>query len=260
MEIHDTTQQLASDESGELTARAGGLGRTQPLSERFDEVLPSGNQMTDYALARDNMIESQVRPNGVTDQRILSAMATLAREDFVPETRRAVAYADDDVEIAPGRVMIEAMALARLVQLAEIKPEDKVLHIGAASGYGTAVIAALAQSVVALECDGTLAALCRRSSAPLANVQVVEGSLELGSPRNGPYDAVVVEGRVAEIPQPLLSQLADGGRLVAVVGESDMAKAQVWTAHGGKAAVRQAFDAAVAELPGFARKRPAFVF
>ncbi len=216
--------------------------------------------MTDYAVARENMIESQVRPNGVTDHRIIAAMMGLARESFVPANRQAVAYADGDIEIAPGRFLLEPMALAKLVQLAEIRPEDRVLHIGAATGYGAAVLSALAQSVVAVECDPSLAAACRGRLSGIANVAVKEGRLEAGAPQSGPYDVIVIEGRVAEVPAALLAQLADGGRLVAVVGEQAVAKAQVWTCHGGTSAVRQAFDLAVAALPGFARKAPAFVF
>ena len=113
--------------------------------------------MTDYSAARENMIESQVRPNGITDHRIIAAMEGLAREAFVPELRKAVAYVDEDVqltpsgELGPARYLIEAMAFARLVQLAAIKPADKVLHVGAASGYGSAVLAKLAAQVVAVE-------------------------------------------------------------------------------------------------------------
>lgn len=216
--------------------------------------------MTDYALARENMIESQVRPNGVTDHRIVAAMMGLERESFVPENRRAVAYADGEIEVAPGRYLVVAMALAKLVQLAEIRPEDRVLHVGAATGYGTAVLAALAKSVVAVESDAPLATACRGRLAGLGNVMLKEGPLDGGVPQSGPYDVILIEGRVAEVPAGLLNQLADGGRLVAVAGEHAVAKAQVWTAHAGKTAVRQAFDLAVAALPGFARKAPAFVF
>ena len=222
--------------------------------------------MTDYAAARHNMIESQVRPNGITDHRIIAAMAGLSREDFVPEQRKALAYMDGDVllcEAAPGRVaryLIEAMAFARLVHLAEIRTADKILHVGAATGYGSAVLAELGAQVVALECDAGLAGEARKNIAGNAKVKLVEGGLAEGSKADGPYDVILVEGRVGEIPTGLLAQLADGGRLVAVVGEGDVAKAHVWTRSGASSAVRTAFDATVAALPGFARKVPAFVF
>lgn len=216
--------------------------------------------MTDYRIARENMIESQVRPNGITDHRIIDAMAGLAREDFVPAQRKSIAYVDEDIELVPGRYLIEAMAFAKLVQLAEIKPGDSVLHVGAASGYGTAVLAKLANRVVALESDAGLCGLLRHRVADLGNVKVVEGPLDAGAASDGPFDVIVVEGRAGEIPQKLLGQLANDGRLVAVTGEQDVGKAQVWTSHGGSVAVRAAFDASVAALPGLAKKRPAFVF
>ena len=222
--------------------------------------------MTDFRLARENMVESQVRPNGITDRRIIDAMASIKREDFMPAGQRELAYVDDDVEIAPGsdgqppRSMIEPMALARLVQLAAIKATDKVLHIGAATGYGTAVIAQLASKVRALESDTRLTAALRHNLAPYHNVEVVEGPLTTGHASGAPYDIIFIEGRVGEVPEMLFSQLAEGGRLVAVAGEADMAKASLWTVSGQSQSRRAAFDASVAMLPGFAKRRPAFVF
>jgi len=222
--------------------------------------------MTDFSVARENMIESQVRPNGITDHRIIAAMAGLSREDFVPASRRAVAYMDEDVPLTetgsgkPGRYLMEAMAFARLVQLAEVRPSDKVLHVGAASGYGSAVLAQLGQQIVALESDPGLAAAARANLAGFANVSVAEGGLADGCKGSGPYDVIVIEGQVEEVPQALLAQLADGGRLVAVSGEAAMGRAKVWTRSGEAFAVRPGFDASVAALAGFAKKRPAFVF
>ncbi len=222
--------------------------------------------MTDYAAARLNMIESQVRPNGITDRRIITAMETLAREDFVPESRRSLAYMDEDVPLDPAdraqgpRALIEVMAFARMLQQALIKPTDKVLVVGAGTGYGTAVISQLAASVVALECDAGLAAEARRNLAHLPNVKLIEGPLAAGAPSEQPFDVIILEGRAEEIPQALLDQLADDGRLVAVVGEAEISQARVYSRSGGAIAVRQAFDASVAALPGFKKKKPAFVF
>ncbi len=216
--------------------------------------------MTDFDIARANMVASQVRPNGITDHRIVAAMAAIGRENFVPQGRRDIAYIDDDVEIADGRYLTEPMVFARLVQLAEIKPEDKILHVGAATGYGTAVLARLASRVVALESDAGLAAMARDNLAGASGVTVAEGSLAEGRKADGPFDVIVIEGRVAEVPEALLAQLADGGRLVAVVGEGEPAKASIWTVKGKARAIRAAFDAAIPALPGFAGKQPAFVF
>ena len=220
--------------------------------------------MSEFAAARINMIESQVRPNGITDRRIIAAMERIPRELFVPESRRAVAYMDEDVALEPSspqpRALIESMAFARMLQHAAVKPTDKLLIVGAGTGYGAAVTASLAAETVALECDPGLAAEARRNLEGTANVKLVEGPLEAGVPADAPYDVIVAEGRVEEVPQALIDQLADGGRLVAVVGEADMAQAVVHTRSGTAIAVRQVFDASIAALPGMKKKKPAFVF
>ena len=222
--------------------------------------------MTDLTAARLNMIESQVRPNGITDRRIIAAMEGVPRELFVPESRRAVAYVDEDVPLDPAdaasgpRALIEAMAFARMLQHATIRPSDKLLLVGAGTGYGAAVASELAASVVALECDTGLAGEARKNLAAVANVKVVEGALANGVAAEQPFDVIVAEGRVEEVPQALLDQLADGGRLLAVVGEAEMAQACVYTKSGSAVAVRQVFDASVAALPGLKKRKPAFVF
>ena len=222
--------------------------------------------MTDFTAARLNMVESQVRPNGITDRRIIAAVERLPREAFVPEGKRAVAYMDEDVPLEPAdksagpRALIEVMAFARMLQHAAIKPEDRVLVVGAGTGYGAAVIAALAQRTVALECDAALAAAARRNLEGVAGAIVVEGPLAAGVPGEQPFDVIIVEGRVEEVPQAWLDQLSDGGRLIAVVGEADMAKACVHTRSGSAIAVRPVFDASVAALPGLRKKKPAFTF
>ena len=222
--------------------------------------------MTDFVAARENMVESQVRPNGITDRRIIDAMAAIAREDFVPAARRDIAYVDEDIQLAdaedgqPARYLIEAMAFARLVHLAEIKSADKVLLIGAGTGYGAAVVARLAERVVALESDGRLAVVARKTLSGIANVMLVEGPLAEGCKAEAPYDVIIIEGRVADVPEALFAQVKDGGRLAAVVGESAVAKTHLWTMAGKTPALRMAFDASIAALPGFAKKRPAFVF
>jgi protein-L-isoaspartate(D-aspartate) O-methyltransferase len=207
-----------------------------------------------------------VRPNGITDRRIIDAIEQVAREDFVPESRKSIAYVDEDVPLAPSdtakgpRALIEVMAFARMLQQATVKPADKVMVVGAGTGYGAAVLSMLCNSVFAVECDAGLAAEARSNLGALANVKVIEGALEAGCKTDAPYEVIILEGRVAEVPQSLLSQLADGGRLVAVVGEAEMARAYVYTVSGTSVAVRGVFDASVAALPGFEKKKPAFVF
>lgn len=220
----------------------------------------------DFATLRRNMIEGQVRPNRVTDERLLDAMGTIPRELFVPKARRALAYADEAVEIAPGRYLMEPMLAARLIEAAAIRPTDAVLLIGAGSGYLAAVLARLAPAVVALESDPELVkeAGRRLSEVGADTVAVIEGALTFGYPRQAPYDVIVFDGAVEDIPQTILSQLADGGRLVSIV-----ARPGSYTLRGGKAVVmtrvgdafarREAFDGGTPVLPEFARK-PAFVF
>jgi protein-L-isoaspartate(D-aspartate) O-methyltransferase len=224
--------------------------------------------MTDFTIARQNMIESQVRPNGITDGRVIAAMSAVPRELFVPAQRQDFAYMDEDVLIrpagaeGPARYLMEPMAFARLVQLASVTSTDRVLEIGTGSGYGAAVLSRLAASVTALEADTQLAGLAQHnlSAAGATATQVVTGDLSAGWPGGKPYDVILFSGRVPHVPQAVIGQLAEGGRLVAVLGSHEMGRAWVYTRNGGALSERSAFDASVAALPGFAPARPAFVF
>jgi protein-L-isoaspartate(D-aspartate) O-methyltransferase len=216
--------------------------------------------MTNFAAARHNMVESQVRPNGITDHRIIDAMAQVKREDFVPEARKAIAYLDEDVQLKDGRYLIEPMAFARMIHLALIKPSDRVLVVGAGTGYGARIISMLARSVVALESDLELAGLARGFLAGNDAVQVVEGSLAEGHAAGAPYDVIIVEGRIAAVPKSLFAQLANEGRIVAAVGNTDVSKMQIATLTDGHRSSRSAFDVSISPLPGFAIEKAAFVF
>ena len=216
--------------------------------------------MTTFAAARHNMVESQVRPNGITDHRIIDAMARVSREDFVPAARKSIAYLDEDVLLKDGRYLIEPMAFARMIHLALIKPTDRVLVVGAATGYGAKVISMLAQSVVALESDAELADLSRRHLTDCDSVQIVEGPHAAGHPAGAPYDVIIIEGRVAAIPDSLFGQLANEGRIVAAVGNTDVSKMQVATISDGHRSSRFAHDVSIAPLPGFPVAKAAFVF
>ncbi len=218
--------------------------------------------MTDFVLARSKMIVSQVRPNGITDGRIIQAMASLPREIFVPEARRSLAYMDEDIDIGAGRSLMEPMALAKLVQLAEIDPGDHVLHVGCATGYATALVAALAKAVVAIDEDASFVEAARASLAHLGitNATVHKAPHAAGWSSGQPYDAILVDGRVPAVPAALFDQLRDGGRLVAVVGDHAVATAMAYNRHEGAISSRPAFEASVGRLPGFVVERPAFVF
>lgn len=225
-------------------------------------VLQSNVEMMDYAAARLNMVESQVRPNRVTDPRIVLAMLELPREKFLPENLRGVAYVDEDVHIGNGRYLTEPMVLARLAQAAAIRESDSVLEIGSGTGYGAAVLSRLAGKVVALESDPSLVKKANAILTELGvkNVTVAEGPMEQGWPRHAPYDAIIFSGGVEFIPQAVMDQLAEGGRLLAVVGPpGEASRATLTSRIGGMVSTRVIFDAASPILPGL-RRDPGFVF
>jgi len=216
------------------------------------------------------MVESQLRPNEVTDVSLLAAMRTLPRERFVPQAFRGLAYMDEDIEVfpakdgAPGRFLLSPMVQARLIQLAEIEPQDKVLDVGCATGYATAVLAQLAAQVVGLEPEPALAKAAKANLADLklANAEIVEGGLEDGWAKGALYDVIVLEGSVPQVPETLFEQLAEGGRLVAVMTQRPnmrQGKANLFVKVGGEASGAVHFDAGASPLPGFA-PAPAFTF
>jgi protein-L-isoaspartate(D-aspartate) O-methyltransferase len=219
--------------------------------------------MIDFAAQRTKMVESQIRTEDVTDRNVIAAMAAVPREKFVPERMAELAYIDQDLAIAGmgmgGRFLMKPATLARLLQAAGVAPTDHVLDVGCGLGYAAAVLARLAASVVALEEDAALSAGARKQLGDLANVEVVEGRLEEGHKARAPYDLILVEGAVEVVPEALLGQLGEGGRLVAVVGYGRAASATVFTKADGDVGDRPAFDADVPPLPGFRRPR-GFVF
>lgn len=215
----------------------------------------------DFVAARQNMVDRQVRTNKVTDDAVLEALRQVPRELFVPAGLRSAAYVDEDVPLGNGRYLIEPMVFARLLQAAEPRPSDLVLDLGCGSGYSTAVLSRLANMVVALECDRTLA---QRTSAALAelsidNAVVVEGPLEQGWPAQAPYNIIVLGGAAERVPEVVLDQLTEGGRLVGVEMRGGVGRAVLYLRHRGVVSGRPLFDAAVSMLPGLAAE-PSFVF
>src|SRR5438105_2070918 len=218
--------------------------------------------MTSYETARIRMVESQLRPNKVADKRIINAFLEIRRELFVPEQLQAVAYVDEDLPLGGGRHLLEPMVAARLLQAAAIERTDAALVAGAGTGYEAALIAFLARSVVAVEGDLELARRGRMALVEhsIASVTFVEGPLPQGYPGRAPYDVIFFCGAIAEIPSEIASQLADGGRLTAVVRSgSGMGRATLTTRLGGSLGRRVLFDAATPWLPGFLPK-PVFAF
>jgi protein-L-isoaspartate(D-aspartate) O-methyltransferase len=215
----------------------------------------------DYEAARRNMVESQIRTNKVTHAALLDALSAVPRERFLPPDRAFAAYVDDDVLVAPGRYLMEPMVFARMVQLAEATARDRALLVGAGAGYGAAVLARLVASVIALESDPALAARGKGELASLAveNASQVTGPLAQGWPGKAPYDLILIEGAVEEVPQALFDQLANGGRIVAVVKTEGMGRATLFIERNKVISHRPAFDAAVPLLAEFRRQR-GFVF
>ncbi len=213
-----------------------------------------------YAKARFNMVESQIRTNRVTDPRVLAAFSEMPRQVFVPDALAGVAYVDKSLRIRPDRYLMEPLALARLLQEAIVEPEDKVLVVGAGTGYSTAILAGLAAKVTALESDDELAAKARANLAALniVNAKVATGPLDKGVKASGPYDVILIDGMIAALPDAIAAQLAEHGRLVAIVSQEGRCGAgMLYRKLSGFVSGRILFDAAGPFLPGFA-PRPSF--
>jgi len=215
-----------------------------------------------FAEARACMVNSQVRPNRVNDPRIIAAMRRIPRERFLPEAARHLAYVDEDVPLGNGRFLIEPMVFARMLQAAALRAQERVLVIAAGAGYGAAVLDACGGTVFALEEDPDLIRLAHAVlPAEAPGVTLVTGPLAAGCPNEGPFDLILIEGAVPEVPAALANQLTPHtGRLIGIVGGAGR------TAHaimGEKtpAGLRSytLFDCGTPMLPSL-RKAPAFEF
>ena len=216
--------------------------------------------MTVYDDARVNMVERQLRPNKVTDERVLQAFMRIRRELFLPERLRGVAYVDDDLPLGGGRYLMQPMVAARLLQAAMVEPTDTALVVGV--GYEAALLAQLARSVVALEENPELARIGRSALVDhrIASVSYVEAPLRPGHRQRLPYDMILFGGAVTEIPGEITGQLAEGGRIAVVLRQHEcVGRATLITRTSGGLAQRVMFDAATPLLPGLAAT-PAFVF
>jgi protein-L-isoaspartate(D-aspartate) O-methyltransferase len=218
-------------------------------------------RMFDAAAARRLMVDGQVRTADVTDSALLAAMLMVPRENFVPSPLAPLAYFDGDIPIAKGRALLKPMVLAKLIQAARIRSEHRVLDVGCATGYSSAVLARLAGAVIALEEDAQLARQAKAALAALgaARVDVVVGPLTAGWPAGVPYDVILLNGAAEIIPETLGRQLKADGRLVGVSGGAPAAKGMIYHLIEGRLVGRPIFDAAASLLPGFVAP-PAFVF
>jgi protein-L-isoaspartate(D-aspartate) O-methyltransferase len=216
--------------------------------------------MPDFRAQRLNMVESQVRTNDVTDVRIQEAMREIPRERFVPTSKQAVAYADTIVEIVPGRFLLDPRTFSKLAELAEIEPTDRVLDVGSASGYSTAVLSRLAHEVIGLEEDAELVRVATDVLPSLGvSPRVVQGKLADGYAASAPYNVILINGGIEELPPTLEGQLAEGGRLVTVLRKGPQGRGYLFLREHGRMSSRADFDATVPLLSGFSRPK-SFVF
>ena len=218
---------------------------------------------THFSQARQTMVDCQIRPTKVTDENIIDAFATVPREAFVGRNQRAIAYVDEDLPLPGGRCMMEAMVLARLIQALAVGKDDNVLVVGAATGYGAAIMARLAGSVIAVETRTQMVEKAQETLVSIGtdNAVAIKGRLTEGFANEGPYDAILIEGAVETMPERILDQLVNGGRLVAVWRPEDAAVgvASIWTKAGNEFVRKPLFDAQVPVLDEFRCKRD-FVF
>jgi len=201
---------------------------------------------------RRAMVASQLRTTAVNDPRVVAVMGEVRRERFVPEDKIAIAYTDAMLPIGGGRSLNPPMVTGRLLTEANVGPEDRVLLVGAGTGYAAALLGRLAGSVIAIEEDPALLAQAR-SAVTEANVRLVEADLAAGWPEGAPYDLIFIDGAVESIPPALIEQLVDGGRLAAAVIEDGVSRLGIGRRGGQGFGMTSFADAAAAPLPGFAR-------
>jgi len=216
----------------------------------------------DFAAARRTMVDCQILPSRVTDERVIDAMADLPRELFVPREKRNLAYVDEALALGEGRYLMEPMVVARMLQALDLKPTDVALSIGCASGYSVALLGRIVDTVVAVESDSGFAQHAGKNLAELGidTVAIIEGPLRAGAPKQAPYDVIFFDGAVSEVPTAISSQLAEGGRLIAMIEKSNgLCCARLMTCDRGVVSGRNLFDASTPLLPGFERES-AFTF
>jgi len=216
----------------------------------------------DYDATRRRMVENQIRTNRVTDPLVIDSMSEVPREVFVPKELKGIAYVDEDIPVGRGRFIMEPLVTALLLQTAEIRPDDVVLEIGCTTGYTSVLIARMASAVVAVEEDKELAAYAAQAirGFGVETVTVAEGRLAEGFPAQSPYDVIIFGGAITEVPEAITQQLAEGGRIVAVIASGPgLGKGTLFSRTGGIISRREVFDAATSMLPGFGRK-PMFNF
>lgn len=212
--------------------------------------------MTDYAARRTTMVDTQIRPSDVTKFPIIEAMLAVPREEYVPAALREAAYIGENLDLGPGRVILEPRTLAKMLDALDLQRDELVLDLGCGQGYSAAVIARLAEAVVAVEEDAALAAEAQATLARdgVDNVILHTGPLAAGAPQHGPYDAIMIEGAVADLPKALLAQLKDGGRIACLFMDGALGVVRIGYKLRGVISWRFAFNAGAPVLAGFERR------
>lgn len=213
--------------------------------------------MSEFASRRMMMVDTQVRPSDVTKFPIIDAMLHVPREIYVPRDKREAAYVGENVEIAPGRVLLDARTLAKMLDALDIQPNELVLDLGCGLGYSAAVMARLAETVVAVEEDEALAAEAQRvlSEEGVDTAVVVTAPLAAGAAKHGPYDVITIEGGIEVLPEAIADQLKEGGRIAAVFLDGALGTVRIGHKIDGRISWRFAFNAAAPVLAGFQRRQ-----
>ncbi len=213
-------------------------------------------QLAQSETSRRHMIDSQLRTNGVTAAWIVKAMGELPRETFLPAGKEAFAYLDRSVPLGKDRMLNPPLATAEILQSAEVSEQDNVLLIGAGTGYMAALLAGRAAKLVAVESDSGLA---KAAATKVPGLKLVEGNLAEGAPKGAPYSLILIDGAIETLPDAIVAQLAEGGRIVTGLVDGPVRRLAIGTKHGGHVALRPFADIEIAPLPGFEKARE-FVF
>ena len=213
--------------------------------------------MTDYKTRRKIMVDTQIRPSDVTKFPIIDAFLFVPREKFVPDGKREAAYIGENFQIGQSRVILEPRTLAKLLDALDVNNDELVLDIGTGLGYSSAVISLVAEFVVAVEDDSSLASEAEEILSEIGadNVVVEVNKLEEGAPEHGPYDVIIIQGGVEKIPGSILKQLKNGGRVAAIFIEEGLGTAKIGYKLNDKINWRYSFNAAAPVLPGFFKQK-----
>ena len=211
--------------------------------------------MTEFATRRLIMVDTQIRPNDVTKFPVIDAIARIPREHFLPADKREQAYISENIDLGRGRVMLEPRTIGKMLDLLNIQPDELVLDLGVGTGYSAAVIARLAEAVVAVEEDESMAADAQVALSEIEadNVILHTGQIAMGAPQHGPYDVIVAQGAVASLPAALEDQLKEGGRIALLFQDGPLGEMRLGIRHNGQISWRAAFNASAPVLPGFER-------